>query len=98
MKQQQLQEMITHNRRTEGIQAAHYAAAGSNAELKKAQLSGLASSRAQKRVADEFKDINTAMTYKNQGITPAMLHKKYYNEEYGNVLASMTSGLSPLED
>ena len=94
----QINAMIDHNRRTEALQAQRYAAVGANADLKKAQLSGLASSRAQKRVSDELRDVMTAQQYKQQGITPAMLHKKYYNEEYGNVLASMTSGLTPLED
>ena len=66
--------------------------------MKKADLSRRAASMALQRVNAEFKDDPMGMQHKQQGISRDALYKKYYNEEFGNSLATMTSGLTPLDD
>jgi len=75
-----------------------YAAAGEGAALKRAQLGLQARKQGETRAMTEFKDPIRAMEYKNKGVTPDMLAKKYAREAQGELLSSMITGLTPEED
>jgi hypothetical protein len=98
---QQLQVQLAtleEQKRYHNMVGQKYAAAGEGAALKRAQLGLQARKQGEMRALNEFKDPIRAMDYKNKGITPDMLAKKYAKDEHGALLSSMITGLTPEED
>jgi len=89
MKQQQLQEMITHNRRTEGIQAAHYAALSNNTPFKLASLKRQAMEMGIKQAANDYKNNPSLMMDKTT--SQSKLAQQYANSNYADLMHSMTN-------
>jgi hypothetical protein len=89
MKQQQLQEMITHNRRTEGIQAAHYAALSNNTPFKLAALKRQAMEMGIKQAANDYKNNPSLMMDKTTN--QSKLAQQYANSNYADLMHSMTN-------